>query len=81
MDVLETDGGKTDDGNACKSGEALLGTRTPDPFLTMTPRALLGVMRIPIYAANTAFGGLDTGGCAGFRAGCCFQIVPRGSAA
>ena len=41
----------------------------------MTPRDPSGVTRIPIYAANTGFGGWDADGCGGFCAGCGFQIV------
>ena len=54
---------------------ALCRTRTDDPFLTMTPRGLSGVLRIPIYAENTGVGGLDAGRCEAFRAGCGFQRV------
>ena len=44
----------------------------------MTPRGLSGVLRIPIYAANTAFRRSDAGGCDWFRAGCGFQEVSTG---
>ena len=41
----------------------------------MTQQRPSGVMRMPIYAANTDFGGLDAGGCDRFCAGCGFQRV------
>jgi hypothetical protein len=41
----------------------------------MTLPGMSGVLRIPIYAADTDFGGLNPGGCDGFRVGCSFQEV------
>jgi hypothetical protein len=62
-----------------QSNRALWGTRTPDPFLTMTPRGMAGVLRISIYAANTVFRGSDAGDCDSFVRAAVSEKFPRAS--
>ncbi len=51
----------------CKIGEALMGTRTPDPFLTMTLRAAFADLRLQVFPAHRWFRILAAGRCGSFR--------------